>query len=86
MAIYDIGYPKDANEFRDLNGYALLLVAAVSQTKEELPIRRVYISVDGKVRRLDLNVYLSTYGMLRARLQRRWERFEWMRSLLFQCT
>ncbi|MEP6847606.1 MAG: hypothetical protein ABI999_02030 [Acidobacteriota bacterium] len=60
MAIYDIGYPKDAKEFHDLDGYGLILVAAVSQTKEELPVRRVYVSLDGKDHELPrLNMYLS---------------------------
>jgi len=60
MAIYDIGYPKDAKEFRDLDGYGLILVAAVSQTKEELPVKRVYVSLDGEDHELTrLHMYLS---------------------------
>ncbi|HTH50919.1 MAG TPA: hypothetical protein VL501_03240 [Pyrinomonadaceae bacterium] len=47
-AIFDIGYPRSAAEFENLDGYALLLVSALSQTKEELPVSRVYVTVDGK--------------------------------------
>lgn len=46
-AVYDIGYPRNAAEFDELNGYGLLLVAALSQTKEELPVKRVYVSFNG---------------------------------------
>lgn len=60
MAIYDIGYPRNAQEYDQLDGHGLLLVAALSQVKEELPIKRVYVSLDGK--EIDLNrlkMYLS---------------------------
>lgn len=61
MAIYDIGYPKNTKEFRDLDGYGLMLVAAVSQTKEELPVKRVYVSIEGRETELTrLHMYLST--------------------------
>jgi len=60
MAIYDIGYPKDSKEFESLDGYGLILVAAVSQTKEELPIKRIYILTGGKeVNLTRMHMYLS---------------------------
>lgn len=48
VAFYDIGYPKDKAEFEELNGYGLLLISAVSQKETELPLKRVYILLDGK--------------------------------------
>jgi hypothetical protein len=47
-AIFDIGYPQSRDEFDRMDGYALLLVSALSQTKDELPISRVYVTLDGK--------------------------------------
>ncbi|MBS1792878.1 MAG: hypothetical protein JSS81_03430 [Acidobacteria bacterium] len=48
IAFYDIGYPKDAAEFKELNGYGLLLVSALSQDRTELPLKKVYAMVDGR--------------------------------------
>ena len=48
IAFYDIGYPKDGAEFTKMNGYAILLVSALSQNNEELPIKRTYVSSGGK--------------------------------------
>ena len=58
--LFDIGYPKDAAEYQKLDGHGLLLLAVLSQTKEELPLRRVYVSVDGKqIDLVKLQMYLS---------------------------
>jgi hypothetical protein len=48
IAFYDIGFPKDKAEFAELNGYGLLLISAMSQSEVELPIKRVYVVVDGQ--------------------------------------
>ena len=48
IAFYDIGYPKDGAEFTQMNGYAILLVSALSQNSEELPIKRTYVNSGGK--------------------------------------
>lgn len=48
IAFYDIGFPKDKTEFGELNGYGLLLISAKSQTEAELPLKRVYVILDGK--------------------------------------
>jgi len=49
IALYDIGYPKDKAEFDELNGYAILLIAAWSQSPNELPLKRAYMTLsDGK--------------------------------------
>ena len=48
IAFYDIGYPKTKAEFEALNGYGILLVSALSQDGNELPIKRAYIASEGK--------------------------------------
>jgi hypothetical protein len=48
FALSDIGYPYDANEFNQLDGNAVVLITALSQDKEEMPLRRVYVRADGK--------------------------------------
>lgn len=35
-------------EYTALDGYAVILVTALSQEREELPLKRVYILIDGK--------------------------------------
>lgn len=44
----DMYAPKDRAEYDGLGGNAIVLLSAVSQTKSELPLRRVYISIDGR--------------------------------------
>jgi hypothetical protein len=48
IVLYDIGYPRDAGEYASLEGYAVILITALSQERGELPLRRVYFSADGK--------------------------------------
>lgn len=48
VGFYDIGYPMNDIEMRDMNGYAVLLVSALSQDADELPVKRAYVSVAGK--------------------------------------
>lgn len=60
MAIFDIGYPLNAKEFDTLDGYGLVLIAALSQTKAELPVSRVYVTLGGKEYDLvQLNSFLA---------------------------
>ncbi len=49
VAFYDIAYPANAQEYAELDGYAIMLVTAVSQVKDELPVKRVSISSGGKM-------------------------------------
>ena len=53
-AFFDIGYPKDTDEFKELKGYAILLISAVSQSGSELPLKRAYVEIDGKTIELKL--------------------------------
>lgn len=48
IAFYDIAYPKDKSEFAQLNGYGLILISAMAQDENELPLKRVYVVADGK--------------------------------------
>ena len=48
IVLYDIGYPKDIQEYAALDGHAVMLLTSVSQNGEELPLRRVYVSAEGK--------------------------------------
>jgi len=48
VVLYDIGYPHDEQEFADLDGNAVILVTAIAQERGELPLKRVYVSIDGE--------------------------------------
>ncbi len=54
IAFYDVGYPKDEKEFDELNGYGFLLVVALAQDEKDLPLKRVFVSADGKETELKL--------------------------------
>ena len=48
VVLYDIGYPNDDQEYAALDGHAVILLTALAQLREELPLRRVYVLVEGK--------------------------------------
>lgn len=48
ISFYDIGYPRDKDEAAKMNGYAVLLVSALSQDPDELPLKRAYVHAGGK--------------------------------------
>lgn len=48
LVLYDIGYPRDRREYAGLDGHAVILLTALSQRREELPLRRVYVSAGGR--------------------------------------
>ncbi len=48
ISFYDIGYPKDVEEAVKMNGYAVLLISALSQDPDELPLKRAYVRAGGK--------------------------------------
>lgn len=48
IAFYDIGFPKDKAEFEALNGYGIVLISALSQDANELPLRRAFVKAGGK--------------------------------------
>ncbi|HEX8176526.1 MAG TPA: hypothetical protein VF543_15655 [Pyrinomonadaceae bacterium] len=48
VALYDIAYPHNNQEITDLDGNAVILITALSQVQEELPLKRVYVLMDGK--------------------------------------
>jgi hypothetical protein len=47
LAQYDLAWPATPDEYGDVGKTALLLVSAVSGDLNELPIRRVYLRIDG---------------------------------------
>jgi len=50
----DIAYPADEEEYRDLEGYAVVMIRAISENREELPIERAYFqSSDKRIVSLD---------------------------------
>lgn len=48
VALYDIGYPRDEKEYGALDGNAVIMITALTQKKEELPFKRVYVVTEGK--------------------------------------
>jgi hypothetical protein len=44
MAIFDVAYPRDAQERARLHGYGVLLVSAASWNRAELPLAKVYLA------------------------------------------
>ena len=54
VGFIDIAYPADAQEYRKLGGYGVLLVVAFSQDRTELPPKRLYAMVRGREVDLDL--------------------------------
>jgi hypothetical protein len=47
--VYDVGWPVDVAEYRALGKHGVLLVAALSQQADELPLRRVYTLAGSKI-------------------------------------
>lgn len=48
VVFYDIGYPHNDQEYTALDGHAVILLTALAQERDELPLQRVYVLVDGK--------------------------------------
>lgn len=48
IVFYDLAYPASAEEYAELSGHALLLVTALSQDRAELPLKRVFVRLNGK--------------------------------------
>jgi hypothetical protein len=48
IVLYDIGYPDGEKEYAALDGHAVILLTSVSQTRDELPLQRVYVTSEGK--------------------------------------
>jgi len=42
----DIAYPSDEQEYCLLGGYAVVMIVAISDTQDELPIERAYFQID----------------------------------------
>lgn len=48
VVLYDIGYPHNDQEYAALDGNAVILLTALAQERDELPLQRVYVLIDGK--------------------------------------
>ena len=60
IVLYDIGFPDGEKEYATLDGNAVMLLTAISQNREELPLQRVYVFSEGKEIELKpLNVVLA---------------------------
>jgi len=63
MALFDIGYPHNEEEYNQLDGHAILMITALTQNENELPIKRVYVLAEGKETDLvSLKTVLSKIG------------------------
>lgn len=47
VSLYDIGYPNDRAEYAALNGHCVFLLTLLAPQKDRLPVKRLYVSVDG---------------------------------------
>ena len=54
IVLYHIGFPHSEKEYSALDGNGVILFTAVSQTREELPLQRVYVVSEGKEIELQL--------------------------------
>jgi hypothetical protein len=48
VVFYNIGYPRDDSEYVGLDGHAVILITALTHAREELPLQRVYVQLDGR--------------------------------------
>ncbi len=46
--LYDIAYPRDNAELESLGGHAVILLTSLTHDRNELPLQRVYVSLDGQ--------------------------------------
>ncbi|MBD0373119.1 MAG: hypothetical protein ICV60_19920 [Pyrinomonadaceae bacterium] len=48
VTFYDIAYPSDLESYAEMDGNAILLLTAFSQSADELPLKRVYFVYEGR--------------------------------------
>lgn len=58
IALTDMAFPSDPEEYTALDGYGVLLVFAVTQENDELPPKRVYVRINDK----EVNLKLFASG------------------------
>ena len=54
VAIFNIGYPKDVEEYNSLNGYCVLEIVCLSQKENELPIAGLRVITDKGIQEIAL--------------------------------
>ena len=57
IALFDIAFPADAEEYRSLDGYGVVVLSVISQSADELPPSRVYVRVGEK--NIELRLFSS---------------------------
>lgn len=57
VALYDIGLPVDITEYQDLDKNSIVMITALAQNGQELPLKNIYIVNQGK--RTPLKLVLS---------------------------
>lgn len=76
-AFQDSALPQDAAEYADLQGYGVLVITAVSQQKDELPLKRVYARISGK--EVELKLFKAAFAPINddADVQRVFGKYRW---------
>jgi hypothetical protein len=61
VAIFDIGYTRSADEFEKLDGFGVVLVSALSETRDQLPIAKVFVTLNGSdINLVEMHSFLTT--------------------------
>jgi hypothetical protein len=60
IALFDIAFPANAEEYDSLAGYGVVVVSVVTQTSDELPPSRAYVRV------IDQNIELKLLSSVRS--------------------
>jgi hypothetical protein len=62
VGLFDIAFPSSEAEFRDTGGYGILLLTVLSQDHNELPPKRLYVTLGGNEYVLDLISSVSAHS------------------------
>lgn len=54
IGLFDIAYPADEEEYKALNGYAVMLLTVLSQRADELPPKRAFVRIGNEILELVL--------------------------------
>lgn len=59
MTLFDMAAPKDIDEYNAVDGYGVILITVLSQEKDELPPKRLYVRINGS--ETELRLYVSGF-------------------------
>lgn len=54
IAFFDIAHPENADEYRALNGFSVMLLTVFAQRADELPPKRVFVRIGNEILELAL--------------------------------